>query len=63
VRAGRLVLEIKLAEARTFGNWLDAQPATETDMLMSELRRATTFYRIAIHNVLKDQAEKDADGK
>ena len=49
----QLLIEEKYTRAMAFGKYLEAHP--DQTALDKELQRATTIYRIALHNILQDR--------
>lgn len=56
--ASQLLLEEKYRRAMDFGKYLDGHP-DQNDPLLLELKRQTSMYRIALHNVLQDRLPKE----
>ena len=54
VSASLALLEEKPRRARRFGEYLEQHPDEESP-LSEELQRATTAYRIALHNLIQDK--------
>lgn len=54
VSASQLLLEEKHRRAKRFGAYLEQHPIHSGTPLGEELLRATSIYRMAIHNVLQE---------
>jgi len=61
VSTSQVLLGEKYRRAMAFGKYLEEHP--DQSELEKELQRATTLYRIALHNVLQDHLQRAVNGR
>ena len=62
VSASQVLLEEKYRRAQSFGTYLEQHPTHSGTPLGKELLRATSIYRMAIHNILQEMRSANQSG-